>query len=179
MVIDFLTQLDFRTWMWWIPLIFFLHEMEEWNILDWYHATFNPPPNSTKLSCRLWLFLASICGFAVTALAYVIPNSSISAAIVLVFIALTALNGMHHIFWLFAFQKYAPGVIFSTLGILAGAGMTAAALAQGLVSPAFVILLYLLCVPILVVPFRAGNRCIGACAALHNFTLKIVEVLER
>ena len=38
-MIDFLAGVNFKTLMWIIPFVFFLHEMEEWNILTWYHAT--------------------------------------------------------------------------------------------------------------------------------------------
>ena len=179
MVFDFLNNVNLKAAMWIIPIIFFAHEMEEWNILDWYHSTYNPPPKSTKLSCRIWLFIMSIWGFIAASLAYFIPNKHISAGIAVFLVVFTTFNGFQHIFWLFAFKKYAPGVLFSSLGIAAGVFITAAALIQGLVSPIYVMILYIITVPFLISTFCAGNKCIGTFEHLHNFTLKIVEVLEK
>ena len=179
MINELLLNLNFRAWIWIIPLFLFLHEMEEWNILDWYHSTYNPPPKSTKLSCRIWLFIMSLWGFIVASLAYFIPNKHISAGIAVFLVVFTTFNGFQHIFWLFAFKKYAPGVLFSSLGIAAGVFITAAALIQGLVSPIYVMILYIITVPFLISTFCAGNKCIGTFEHLHNLTLKIVEVLEK
>ncbi|MDD3413094.1 MAG: HXXEE domain-containing protein [Lachnospiraceae bacterium] len=179
MLVKILFQINVTTWMWMIPFVFFLHEMEEWNILDWYHSTYNPPPKSTKLSCRIWLFIISIWAFVVTALAYIVPNKYIATSIILFLIVFTTFNGLQHIFWTIAFKKYAPGVIFSTLGIICGLIITIAALKQGLVHPLYIILLYALTVPFMIATIKAKKRCIGTFERLHNFTLKIVEVLER
>jgi hypothetical protein len=178
MIIAFLKEISFATLMWIIPIVFFLHEMEEWNILNWYHATYNPPPKSTKLSCRIWLFIISIWAFILSALAYVIPEKHISAGIVIFLVVFTTFNGLQHIYWTISFKKYAPGVIFSSLGIICGATVTATALQQELVSSIYVIALYILTIPFLIMTFKAKNTLIKPFEQLHNLTLKIVEFLE-
>ncbi|MFA5658209.1 MAG: HXXEE domain-containing protein [Oscillospiraceae bacterium] len=179
MLYNFLENLNFRAWIWVIPLMLFLHEMEEWNILKWYHSTNNTPPKSTNLSCRIWLFIMSIWGFAVTALAYCIPNKYISSGIILFLVVFTTFNGLQHIYWLFAFKKYAPGVIFSSLGIIAGVLLSASALIKEITSPIYIIILYTITIPFLIATIHAKNKCIGTFNYLHNLTLKIVKVLEK
>ncbi len=179
MIYNFLSELNINNAMWIIPFIFFLHEMEEWNILSWYHSTYNPPPQSTNLSCRIWLFIISIWFYFMTVIAHIIPNQYISTGILLFLIVFSSFNGIQHIFWLFAFKKYAPGVIFSTLGIVAGAIITAACLIQNLTLPIYIIILYAFTIYPLIVTFRAGNKCIKTFQALHNLTLKIVEGLSK
>jgi len=179
MIIDFLTGVRFTTLMWLIPFVFFLHEMEEWNILAWYHSTYNPPPKSTKLSCRIWLFVISIWAFILSALAYIIPEKHVSAGIIIFLVVFTIFNGIQHIYWTIAFKKYAPGVIFSSVGIVCGVVVTSAALLQGLVYNGYVITLYLIIIPFLIATFKAKNRLIGSFERLHNLTLKIVEFLEK
>ncbi len=178
-MIDFLAGINFRVLMWIIPFVFFLHEMEEWNILTWYHATYNPPPKSTKLSCRIWLFIISIWAFLLSALAYIIPEKHIMAGIVIFLVVFTTFNGIQHIYWTIAFKKYAPGVIFSSIGIICGIVVTAAAIQQGFVLYGYVIALYLITVPFLITTFMAKNRLIKSFEHLHNLTLKIVDFLEK
>jgi len=174
-----LNELNLKTIMWMVPIIFFIHEMEEWNILDWYHSTYVTPPPSTKLSCRLWLWAISIWGFLMTTIAYVIPNESISAMVLLILIVFTTFNGLQHIYWMFAFRKYAPGVIGSSIGIVAGGVITAGILVQQLVSPIYVIVLYLITVPKIVQTIRAKNTLLKTFYSLHLLTVKIANCFEK
>ena len=179
MAFDFLNSINLKTAMWIVPIIFFAHEMEEWNILDWYKCTYCPPPSSTKLSCRIWLFLISIFGFMITSIAYIIPDDTVSSGVILVFIVFSTFNGLQHIYWTIAFKKYAPGIIFSSLGIFAGMFITAVIVSKGLLSAGYIIILYLTTIPFLLETFRAKNKLIRSFSYLHNLTLKIVDILER
>lgn len=87
--------------------------------------------------------------------------------------------GIQHIYWTFAFRKYAPGVIFSTLGIICGIFITTITLIQKIASPIYVIALYAISIPFIAATIRKKNKCMGAFEHLHNHTLKIVEFLER
>lgn len=174
-----LNEMNLKTIMWIIPIIFFIHEMEEWNILDWYQSTYEIPPPSTKLSCRLWLWGISLCGFLISTIAYAIPNESISAMIILILIVFTTLNGLQHIYWTITFQKYAPGLIGSSIGIIAGSIVTATILIQHLASPYYVIILYLITVPVIVQAIRAKNRLTKIIYRLHLFTIKIANCFEK
>lgn len=178
-VLETLSSVDLRIVMWVIPVIFFLHEMEEWNILEWYKSTYSAPPPSTKLSCRIWLFTISILGFMVTAAAYIISNQTVSAVVVLLFVVFSTLNGIQHIYWTFAFKKYAPGVIFSSLGIVAGLIVTAVIYSKNLVNPVCIAIMYAACIPSVIQTIKAKNTLTKSIEALHIFSMKIVDLLER
>lgn len=156
-MVEILNGLNLKTIMWIIPIIFFLHEMEEWNIYDWYHSTYQTPPPSTKLSMRIWLWLISIWGFLVTSISYIIPNKMISAMVILFLVVFTTVNGLQHIYWTIAFRKYAPGVIWSSLGIVAGGFITAAFLIQQKISIVYILILYLISIPLIIQTIRAKN----------------------
>lgn len=175
----FLETVDLKALMWILPFVFLFHEMEEWNILDWYKSTYCPPPSSTKLSCRIWLFIISILGFITTLISYLIPNKTFSACIILIFIVFMTFNGIQHIYWTIAFGKYAPGVIFSSLGIVAGLFITVIIISQHLVWTGYILILYLITIPFLIQTFKAKNTLIKTFLLLHNFTLKIVDFLEK
>lgn len=86
---------------------------------------------------------------------------------------------MQHIFWTLAFKKYAPGVIFSTLGIVFGLVITIAIMIQRISHPLYIAILYGLTIPLMIETIWAKNACTKVLERLHNFTLKIVKVLER
>lgn len=179
MINELLNSMNLKTAMWMIPVIFFIHEMEEWNIYDWYHSTYVTPPPSTKLSMRLWLWAISIWGFCICTIAYVIPNESISAMVILFLIVFTTFNGLQHIYWTIAFHKYAPGVIGSSMGIIAGAIITAGALLQHLISPIYVIVLYLITIPYIVQTVRVKNTLLKTFYRLHCLTIKLADCFEK
>ena len=177
-IILLLKNTDLKSVMWVIPALFMLHELEEWNIMDWYKNTYKNPPSSTHLSCRIWLCLMCVLGFTLTAISYIIPNNTVSACVIMVLVVFTTFNGFQHIYWTVAFKKYAPGVIFSSLGIIAGIAITIAAVSQGIVHIAFVAVLYSITVPFMIETFKAKNSLIKSFKYLHAFTLKIVAFLE-
>ena len=179
MIFNLLNGINLKATMWIIPIIFFAHEMEEWNILNWYNSTYCPPPSSTKLSCRIWLFLISIFGFIITSIAYIIPNDTISSGVILIFIVFSTFNGLQHLYWTIAFKKYTPGVVFSSLGIFAGIFITAVILSKDFISVGYIIILYIITIPFMLETFRAKNKLIRSFSYLHGLTLKIADFLER
>lgn len=178
-IIQAVSSMNLKTVMWVIPAIFFLHEMEEWNILDWYQTTYCPPPPSTKLSCRIWLFVISILGFIVTTAAYIVQNETVSAMVILFLVVFSTFNGVQHIYWTFAFKKYAPGVIWSSIGIIAGLIVTAVVYSKNLVSPVYICVLYAICIPFFIQTVKARNTLIKSFENLHLLTIKLVDFLER
>lgn len=179
MIVEFLKEINIRTLMWIIPIIFFFHEMEEWNIYDWYHSTYQTPPPSTKLSMRIWLWLISIWGFLLTSISYIIPEKNSSEMVILFFVVFSTFNGLQHIYWTIAFKKYAPGVIWSSIGIIAGIFLTITCLVQNSVLLSYVILLYLITIPYMIQTVKAGNTLIKIFYRLHCLTLKIAECFEK
>lgn len=178
-MIEVINEINLKTIMWIIPLIFFFHEMEEWNILDWYHSTYRTPPPSTKLSTRIWMCLISVWGFVITAISYIIPNTMISAMVILFLVVFTTFNGLQHIYWTIAFKKYAPGVIWSSMGIIAGLVVTVVSLAQNQGLMIYILLLYLIAIPKMIQTIRAKNSLTKTFYKLHVLTVKIADCFER
>ena len=111
--IEILKELSFV-----IPIVLFIHEMEEWNIYH-YHQK-NYPTGVIKesiLGTRLWLFFLSLIGFAWTTICYLIPNQTVSAVAMMFLIDFTILNSLQHIILTLKTKKYNPGFIFG--GIIA------------------------------------------------------------
>ena len=96
-----------------VPIILFIHEMEEWNIYNFHLENYsNKISGETNLSCRLWLFFLSIFGFFWTILCYFIPNLTTSTALMMLLIDFTILNGIQHIVLTIKLKKYNPGLLF-------------------------------------------------------------------
>ncbi|MBN1532404.1 MAG: HXXEE domain-containing protein [Spirochaetes bacterium] len=111
-----LGEMEFRRVVWIIPAVFLLHELEEWNILAWYREYFSEMPVLTdNADFRAWIIGVSIFAFLWTWISTRFKNERITAYLVIPPVVLILANGIQHLFWLFYFQAYAPGVIFASL----------------------------------------------------------------
>lgn len=96
-----------------VPLVLFIHEMEEWNIYHYHKKNYtNGVFEETILGTRLWLFFLSIIGFVWTTICYIIPNTTISSILMMLLIDFTLLNAIQHIVVSLKTKKYNPGLIF-------------------------------------------------------------------
>lgn len=99
-----------------IPVVLFIHEMEEWNIYH-YHQKNYPTGviQESILGTRLWLFCLSAFGFAWTTVCYFIPNLTLSTVIMMLLIDFTILNALQHVILTLKTKKYNPGFLFGGL----------------------------------------------------------------
>lgn len=104
-----------------IPVILFIHEMEEWNIYYYHKRTYsNRIQNETILSGRLWLIFLSMLGFIWIMIVYFIPGTITSSIIMMLLIDFTLLNSIQHIGLTIKTRKYNPGFIFGgIIGLVA------------------------------------------------------------
>ena len=102
--------------LWLLAISFALHEAEEWNLVAWERAHFTPPPQFDDLAARTLLVLFALLASSFTALAlrFLSPRGALLALLPL-FVTLVLGNALTHVFWLFWFQGYAPGVVTSAL----------------------------------------------------------------
>jgi hypothetical protein len=105
-------HIPYSTLLWLFPVIFLIHEIEEWYILSWYKKYFINLPASTNFTLRAWIISISLFALIITFIAQSFKNIKITAYFITPFICFTILNGLQHIFWLFAFKVYMPGTIF-------------------------------------------------------------------
>jgi hypothetical protein len=176
---DILTALersDFLSVLWLFPAAFALHEAEEWNIMRWYRCNYADLPPATDRSARTWIVFVSMVGFAWCAVA-VLPGSPVVAAFVLLpAIAIALQNALQHVYWLFYFRQYAPGVVTSVaLLIPIGAYIVVRAVQQGYAPIWYVAIWVALSLPGLVQTVRAENKMTPPMRAIHNLGIKLSE----
>ena len=107
-----LLNLRIRRVLWLIGLAFVLHEAEEWNLVSWFQANFEPAPQFTDREARTLLALFALLGISFTALSIrLLSLRAALFALLPLFVAVVLGNALTHIFWLFYFQTYAPGVL--------------------------------------------------------------------
>jgi len=97
--------------IWAIPIILFIHEIEEWNILSWYKAHFVNLPKSTNTSVRIHIIVFGIIEFLLTIIAYHSHNIIIFSILIIFLFGFIFTNTIQHILITFISKSYMPGLI--------------------------------------------------------------------
>jgi hypothetical protein len=110
-----------------------------------------------------------------------LPDNPVLAAYVfLPAIAVAMQNALQHVYWLFYFKQYAPGIITSVFFLIPlGVYIAIQAVGQSLVPLWYVGILLLLLLPGLVQTVRAKNRMTKQIRAIHHLGIKLAGLLER
>jgi len=157
-----LTRIPTRNLVWLLPLAFALHELEEWNIIEWYQRYWSnvDPDLFTRRNSWTWLAFASALGFVWTFVATRFRNEKIVLHTVLLFFVVVVFgHTLAHIYWQFSLETYAPGVVTSALFVIPSTLWIAyRAIHERLVWLPYVVILFLLCIPQFVGAIRIGNR---------------------
>lgn len=154
-----ISTIDYRYAIWIIPIIFLFHELEEWNMVKWHRENLTGMTYLTNLEARLWLLFSSLIMFVLTAIAFLIPNNTISAILMYLLIDFTLINGLQHIAYVVSSRKYNPGSIFaSILGIPADIYIIYIILEDGLLPYWAVIILLALVTIQFLTDMRAMNQ---------------------
>jgi hypothetical protein len=95
-----------------IPVVLFLHEMEEWNIVEFHRKNYKIQFNETNMSERLWLFILSLIGLFFSILCQNIDNEVIANSVFLVLTTFLTINGLQHLLLTVSIKKYNPGFVF-------------------------------------------------------------------
>ena len=110
-MLQFLNQFNIINFIWIIPAIFFIHELEEWNILKWYKKFYNNIPPSTNFSIRLHIITLGIAGFLLIILVYFLRTTFIFSIIFIYITTFITVNTIQHIIWTIQYKAYSPGLI--------------------------------------------------------------------
>jgi hypothetical protein len=173
-----LQRLGFLSVLWLFPVAYALHEAEEWNIMTWYHRNYADLPPATDRSARTWIVFASLASFVWFALASLPGSPSVAALTCLPAIALAIQNALQHVYWLFLFRQYAPGVITSVLLVIPiGGYLVARAVRQGHAPLWYAAIWAALIVPGLIQTVKAGNEMTPPVLAIHKLGIRLAEVL--
>jgi len=94
-----------------IPLVFTIHELEEWNILTWYKKHYKNIPYSTNLSIRIWIICISLLIFIVTIVAVKFIHSVFLFSPLFIAISTFILtNIIQHVIWTIQYKDYSVGL---------------------------------------------------------------------
>lgn len=162
-------NIEFLSALWAFPVAFAAHEFEEWNIMKWYHRNYVDLPPSTDRGARTWIVFVSLIGFVWCAIAVLPGSPSVAAFVFIPAIAIALLNALQHLYWLFHFRQYAPGVVTSvTLLLPVGCYLVARAVQQGFV-PVWYVGIWIVMIALgLFQTVRAGNEMTPLIRAIHN-----------
>ena len=161
--IQWFMQLDFRKAIWLAPLVWVLHEAEEWNI-DAFESTHFADPGHFALVDHpvLWIGLAMVASYGIiwTALTAWPKNPKFAAFLTLpFFVYLSFGNVVQHVYYAFFFRGYTPGAATAVLLVAPTViGLTAKAIREKLIPWWYAAVLYLLIVPTVVSTVRAANH---------------------
>lgn len=109
-------SIQIRSLLWLLAVSFALHEAEEWNLVRWEQANFTPAPLFDDLAVRTLLVLFTLLALSFTALSvrFLSLRGALFALLPL-YLTIVLGNALTHVFWLFYFESYAPGVVTSGL----------------------------------------------------------------
>lgn len=175
-------RLDFRKAIWLAPLVWCLHEAEEWNIDTFERANFVDPGYFSLIDRpMLWLGLAQVAlqGVLWTALTAWPRNPRFAAFLTLpVFIVVAFGNVMLHAFWVWHFGGYSPGAITAVL--LVGpvvVGLTIKAVRERLVPWWYLAVFYVATVPGFLPWIQHPNQIAPWMQTLHQSGMHRAELI--
>ena len=81
-IMDKLNIIPLRKLIWVLPIVFAIHELEEWDIIHWYQAYIVNQPEMTYSILWTQLAFTSFLGFAWTFIASLFPKITVSFLLV-------------------------------------------------------------------------------------------------
>lgn len=173
-----LAELSFNHVLWGTALASALHEADEWNILSWYRAHWTNLGALSNRTVWTWLVFFSLLGFTVAWVCTRLRNRRIAAGVSILFFAFPFLHGFLHLYWVFYFGAYSPGVISSVLLLIpACAVLGLRAVREELVPLWFVLLACLLNLPPIVAAIGLGNTLPDGGLPFYRFSAALAQLL--
>ena len=173
-------KLDFLTILWLFPITLLIHELEEWNILKWYDRHFvDMPRDKSNASTRFFLIFISVVCFLWTGVAVATQREQVAVWIMLPFVGIVVQNIFQHIYWLFLFRSYAPGIISAILLLLPVNGyILFKGFGDGMISWPLLSSLIVYWVFAMVETIRAKNTLTGSFRTINRFSNYMVRKLN-
>lgn len=161
-----------------LPVAYSLHEAEEWNLLAWYDRYWLNVGDLSDRTVHVWLLFSSLLAFAVTGVVMAFRRERLAAWVLLPFFAFPFLHAFLHIYWVFYFRAYSPGVITSALLLIPSFVFVASRAVRDRLVPAwFVAVACLLNLPPVIAGIRLGNVLPDGGLPWYRFSEKLAEVL--
>jgi hypothetical protein len=175
---NLILQNNYLLWLGGFLIAFVLHEFEEWNIMRWYRRNYAELPPITERAVRVWIIFVNSLAVLWYLAAVVSGNPQIAAFILLPAVAIAVQNALQHVYWLFYFRQYAPGVMTAAI-LLIPLGVTVAVqgVLLGYVPGWYVGILALMMLPGLLQTVKAGNRLTPFIRAIHQFSINLTKTI--
>lgn len=105
-------------YIWLIPLVFSIHELEEWNILKWYKKYYKNLPESTNTSIHIHIVVLSAFSFLLIFIAYIASGTFLFSLIIAFISSFIFHNFIQHVIWTIQLKTYSPGLATASFCIL-------------------------------------------------------------
>jgi hypothetical protein len=169
--------MDPINFIWAIPIFFSLHELEEWNILDWYKKYYVNLPGSTKFSVHLHIFFFCTVGFLLTYIAYLFRETFLFSLIISFLSGFILLNTFQHIVWTFQLKTYSPGLISSIIMLSVTVFVNIILIRNDMIQILYYALLLVVIIPA-INTFKIKNEMTPEIRRVHIFFIKIENFLR-
>jgi hypothetical protein len=175
-----LSGLKFQRLIWLLPCGWLLHEAEEWNILAWYQRYWVDVPQMEPGVVRVGLGLVGLVGLVWTFIGTLAGSPKFAAFFVLPFFTILAFgNAVQHIYFVYKFQAYAPGVVTAVILVIPSVlFLTYLAVRQELVSWWYAAAIYLPAIPAVVTAVQAGNKFPSVIREIYGLSESIADKLS-
>ena len=172
-----LSLAPFRRLVWILPILFAIHELEEWYIADWHSIYWIEFPGYSNIEMRVWLIFISICAFIWTGISLIPRNEKTTAWIIFPFFVLTVFaNTLQHAALLFLSPIYPPGTATAILLLFpAIILLSIKAIHDKLVPKTYIILLYIGSIPQLISIITTQRQFPKSLRYLLDFASKIAD----
>ena len=172
-------RLSLRQALWGLPVAWALHEAEEWFILSWYERYWTNLQDLSSLTVHTWLLFAAALGFVATFLFTRIGSIRAASGLALFFfVPMVVPNAIQHIFWVFYFGAYAPGVVTAVVLLIPVAlYLTVRSVREARIPIWVAAAFYLPTVPTLLTTIRLGNEIPPGGLWFYRFSSRLAELL--
>lgn len=174
---DYVTDwIGLRDVIWAIPLMFSIHEAEEWNILKWYRKYYKNLPGSTNTSIRIHIVVLSLVSVLLTLLAVTAPGTVVFALITVFMSVFILLNFLQHVIWTFQLRAYSPGLITGCICILVIICINVLFVLNSIIAVPYY-LMTLLIIPSLIGTLKVKGEMTKEVRNVHNFFIRMENAL--
>ncbi len=162
--------------IWAIPVFFSIHELEEWNILNWYKKYYVNLPPSTNFSIHLHIFTFCIVGFLLTFIALVSQTFFLFSLIICFLSGFILLNVFQHLVWTIQLKAYSPGLISGLILLSVTAFVNSKLISNNLIQQPFYAIILLTIIPA-IRTFKTKNEMTPEIRRVHHFFISVEKRL--
>jgi len=164
--------------IWALPFFFSFHEIEEWNILEWYKKHYVNLPGSTNFSIHLHIIVFSLVGFILTFIAYQFQGTFLFSLIIAFISCFILLNTFQHIIWTYQLKTYSPGLITALIMLCVTIFVNLVLIKNNLIQLPYYALIVIIVIPI-IKTLNTKNEMTPEIRQVHTFFINIENLIKK